>query len=179
MKKGLFLAGLILLLMSSSSYALDLDGAKAIQGRFGVAIPITGDFSDTYDPSLTLGTGFLFGLGTNMIVEGNFDFGMFSGELEIAGETFDADLDLIKVTGGIRYFFLTEGMMPYLAGGLGLFHWSNGDSTSDFGIDYGAGLMYEITDSVVLDIPVRFNSVFSDPDTINFISVTGGIGIFF
>jgi opacity protein-like surface antigen len=105
---------------------------------------------------------------------------MFGGDsIEIAGETIDVDLDLIKVTGGIRYFFLTEGAMPYVAGGLGYYRWSNGDSTSDFGIEYGAGLMYEITESVVLDVPVQFNSVFSDPDTNNFISVTGGIAIFF
>ena len=46
-------------------------------------------------------------------------------------------------------------------------------------IDYGAGLMYEISESIVLDFPVRFNTVFSDPDTVNFVSVTGGIAIFF
>ena len=54
-----------------------------------------------------------------------------------------------------------------------------GDSETKFGINYGGGLMFNLSETMCLDIGARFNTVFTEDQTSNYLALTGGIAFSF
>jgi hypothetical protein len=107
--------------------------------------------------------------------------------LEDAPDDFDGNTQVIQGTANVVYTFTTaeeSSFHPYLIGGVGLYNFKpTGDdlqalvgdeSTTDFGINAGAGFDFQ-AGSVGLFVEGRFHNVFSDPENTNFIPITVGI----
>jgi len=176
MKRFLILTSMLLMVffLSTSANAFEIDGMKAVEGRLGVAMPF-GDFGDAYDPGFTVGGGFLMGFHEKMAFEANVNYTPFGGDL--------VDFAIIDFSGGIRYFFMTEGIAPYVGGGIGFYNQNvdidNVDSENDIGINYGGGLMYGFSETIALDFGLKLNTIFTEDEATNYFSITAGFAYMF
>jgi hypothetical protein len=153
-----------------------------INGNAGALFP-SGDFSDIVDTSFVFGGRALYGFSNRFIVEGNVSYSPLSeGEaIRFLNSVFglDNDSSILEVTGGARFLLINQGsIIPYVSGALGVYISSGNDETqTDFGGNFGGGLMYFLSRKFALDGQGRYH-IISDAD-VEFFSLTGGVSYFF
>lgn len=156
--------------------------AVGIQG--GIALPM-GDFGDGFDMGFG-GTGtFVYHINPMIDVTGSV------GYLTWSAKEGDVSFSSIPVLVGARYCFGKDKLNPYVAGELGI-HFSTVDipeivipgfgtigggseSGSDFGFGVGAGILYQLSPKLDLDINAKFNSITGDGGSSNYISIMAGV----
>jgi hypothetical protein len=97
-------------------------GAKA-----GIAMPM-GDFGDSYGMGFGGSAIGEYALNDNMAVGLNVGFYTFGGKDLPSGVT--ASFNIIPIIADFKYFFMTEGFMPYVGAGLGMYMMTSKSETS-------------------------------------------------
>jgi opacity protein-like surface antigen len=149
----------------------------------GVAIPM-GDFGDGFDMGFGGQGNFAYHISPMLDVTASV------GYLTWSAKEGDATFSSIPVLVGARYYFGKDKFNPYVAGELGM-HFSTFDmpevvipgvgtfggseSSSDFGFGAGAGFLYKMGPNLDLDVNAKFNSISSEGDASNYISIMAGV----
>jgi opacity protein-like surface antigen len=103
------------------------------------------------------------------------------------GLDLDATNQIIQGTANAIYKFKTaetSPVRPYLIGGVGVYNFKtvgddadlfgDGDSSTDFGINLGAGFDFKLS-SIGAFVEGRFHDVFTDGENVRFLPITVGI----
>jgi opacity protein-like surface antigen len=154
----------------------------------GLTLPL-GDFDDPDGDAPGASTGW-HGLAAIGFQPADFPVGFqIDGMYQRFGfddlpDGFDAHRQIIQGTGNVIYTFTTaeeSTFHPYLIGGVGLYNQEDKgddvgeqDSTTDFGINGGAGFDFQLG-SVGLFLEGRFHNIFTEGNSTNFIPITAGI----
>lgn len=108
-------------------------GAKA-----GIALPM-GTFGDFYNMGFGGSAIGEYSLNDNMSVGLNIGYYSFGAKTDVG----DFKLSIIPIVADFKYFFMTEGFMPYVGAGLGMYMSSvnidGAESSSDFGFSPKVG----------------------------------------
>lgn len=162
---------------------INAQSKMAVGIQAGIALPM-GDFGDGFDMGFG-GTGtFAYHINPMLDVTGSF------GYLTWSAKEGDASFSSIPVLVGARYYFGKDKLNPYVAGELGI-HFSTIDvpevvipgfgtiggseSSSDFGFGVGAGILYQLSPKLDLDVNAKFNSISGDGGSSNYISIMAGV----
>lgn len=152
----------------------------------GVSLPL-GDFGDQADLGFHGLVGVSFqpaNLPVGIRVDGMYH--MWGGSEDVFGDA-DVNARAIAGTANAVYTFQTaetSTFHPYLIGGLGLYNTALtgddvpdefDDSTTDFGINAGAGFNFAAGESLNLFVEGRFHNVFTDGSDVKFIPITVGV----
>ena len=152
----------------------------------GVTLPL-GDFGDQADMGFHGLVGVTFQPATLPVgvrIDGMYH--MFSASEDFAGDL-DIGSRVIAGTANAVYMFQTSEMStfhPYLIGGLGLYNSAlTGDdvpdgfdeSSTDFGINAGAGFNFAAGESINLFVEGRFHNVFTEESSTNVVPITVGL----
>lgn len=151
----------------------------------GLSMPL-GDFGDIADMGFHGMAGVAFqpaSLPVGIRIDGMYS--MFGGSEDAFGDA-DVGTRIISGTANAVYMFQTSEMStfhPYLVGGLGLYNTGlTGDdvpdildeTSTDFGINAGAGFNFAAGESINLFVEGRFHNIFAD-ESVNLIPITVGL----
>ena len=152
----------------------------------GVSLPL-GDFGDQADLGFHGLVGVTFqpeNLPVGIRVDGMYH--MWGGNEDTFGDL-DVNARAIAGTANAVYTFQTSEMStfhPYLIGGIGLYNTALtgddvpdafDDSTTDFGVNAGAGFNFAAGESINLFVEGRFHTVFTEEESTNFVPITVGV----
>jgi len=163
---------------------INAQGKMAVGVQAGVAIPM-GDFGDGYKMGFGGQGNFAYHINPMLDVTGSI------GYLTWSGKEADYSFSSVPVMVGARYAFGKGNLNPYASGELGL-HFSSfsvpevvipgfgtigggSSSSTDLGIALGVGFLYQLSPKLDLDINAKFNNIFSEGSSTNFISIMAGV----
>lgn len=167
----------VLLLAVLFTGIINAQNKMAFGLQAGVAIPM-GDFGDAFDMGFG-GTGtFAYHINPMFDVTASVGYLTWSGKVD--GYSFSS----VPVLVGARYYFGQDKFHPYVSGELGM-HFTTSEveflgssfSSSDsfFGFGAGAGFLYKMGPNLDLDVNAKFNSISSEGDASNYISIMAGV----
>ena len=174
----------ILLLAVLFTGFINAQNKMAFGLQAGVAIPM-GDFGDGYDMGFGGQGNFAYHISPMLDVTASV------GYLTWSGKEADFTFSSIPVLVGARYYFGQAKFNPYVAGELGMYFSTfdvpeivipgfgtiggGSESGSDFGFGAGAGFLYKMGPNLDLDVNAKFNSISSEGDASNYISIMAGV----
>ncbi len=163
---------------------INAQGKMAVGVQAGVAIPM-GDFGDGYKMGFGGQGNFAYHINPMLDATGSI------GYLTFSGKEADYTFSDVPVMLGVRYAFGKGNFNPYASGELGL-HFSSFSvpevvipgfgtigggsvSSTDFGIAVGVGFLYQLSPKLDLDVNAKFNNIFSEGSSTNFITIMAGV----
>ena len=172
----------VFLLFSSITFSQNTGISLGAQA--GIAIPM-GDFGDGYKMGFGGQGNFAYKINPMLNVTGSI------GYLTWSGKEADFTFSSVPVMVGARYSFGKGKFNPYAAGELGL-HFSSfsvpevvipgfgtigggSASSTDFGIAVGLGFLYQLGPKLDLDVNAKFNNIFREGSSTNFINIMAGV----
>lgn len=184
MKKSLLTIAAVVMM----AFAVNTNAQQMAVGvQAGIAVPMGTPFSDMVDMGFGgLGT-FLYTINPQIQVTGAVGYLTF-GYKEVEGTNIDGSFSIIPIVVGGRYLIGQGTTKPYVMAELGMYMGSSGDitvssgnfsmtipgeSTSDFGIAPGVGVLIPAGEKLNIDINAKYN-VISDS---NFLSVLAGVQV--
>lgn len=137
----------------------------AIFADIGAGIP-HGNFSNAFDPGVSVNGGLEYIINTHFSAEGIFGAHHFPGK--IAG-----DVNAFQFTGGGKVFFNPGPNRVFARAGLGGYHFDSG--TTNFGGYVGGGILHEFNQHLGIVGVYTFHSVNTPVSSTQFSTVQGGI----
>lgn len=172
-------------------------GASFGQGNMGVSVMggatfPTGDFGDVYGTGFGVNGVFHYALSPSLSIIGTTGYLRWSDSQSESffGETFEMDVTIgsIPILAGVRYYLMPGDFSAYLNGELGIHilsfktegsmmgeTFSESTSETEFGFGVGAGALFAISPSMLLDANVKYNSISGEGSSLDFISVLVGV----
>jgi opacity protein-like surface antigen len=133
--------------------------------NIGAGLPMDDDFSDFFE------TGFGGNFKFNYFIKDNVALGANLGyySFDVEGPA-DWNLNIIPLTFHAEYYFSKDKIKPFLGGGLGLYFKSIGDDDglfddndayddTDFGLNLGGGLLFNVSNKLDLGVDLRFHVI--------------------
>ncbi|MDQ8161607.1 MAG: outer membrane beta-barrel protein [Gemmatimonadota bacterium] len=144
----------------------------------GVSVP-TGDLADAVDAGYSVAGHVFFAPAalTSVRFRGDVSFDQFSYKKgsSLSDESFRSlgfvANAMVDLTSG------SSSMMPYLVGGLGVYSGKasgSDDSSTDFGLQVGAGLTFKLSGFATF-LEAKYVNVFSDPNSTGYLPITFGV----
>lgn len=129
---------------------------------------VTGNAGDAYKTGLAIDGGYYFRATRSGFV------GIAGGYHQFAGEGTRGDLNIIPVHLALKYNFSLTGIQPYIGGEAGPYFLSNGSSETKFGVAPRLGLRVPLAEGIDLDLNVKYNIIFQDPENFTYVGANGG-----
>jgi hypothetical protein len=130
---------------------------------------VTGDFSDAYKTGLAIDVGYYYRATRSSFI------GVAGGLHQFAGDASGfGDLDVIPINLAFKYNFSLTGIQPYAGAEAGPYFVSNGDSETNFGLAPRIGLRVPLAEGIDLDLNLKYNVVFQDPENFTYVGANGG-----
>ncbi|MCF8429410.1 MAG: porin family protein [Bacteroidia bacterium] len=161
------------------------DAQISVGGSLGVNMPV----SDFGDSKTGFKTGFGIGLQGRYDLNDNMKVGVNTGYYSFTSQVFDKfTFRIIPVVAVFDYYFMTEGVKPYLGLDLGMYLGQGAndgktdgiDATNKFGVSPHAGVAYEVNDMIDVFGNVGYNMIFNKDDAkgekdITYLAVNFGV----
>lgn len=185
MKRGLLIL-LTIAVLGTLSFAQK--GTMAIGGDVGLFIP-TGDAGDVYSMGFGICPVFKYMLSDKLGLTGTTGYVMWSGKEEIMGIEYSASD--IPIKGGVKYYFGTGNMKPYVQGEFGL-HMVTGkaegtfsymgytttinesSSETEMGFSFGGGFEMPMGEKMNLNVLAQYESIMEE-ESFNNIVIKAGL----
>jgi len=183
--KLLTIAALSFVLMTSHSFA---DDRASLTAWGGLGLP-TGYLGDLYDSGIGFEGNFEYLVTPSLGITASAGYYSWSDSQELEeffDESFDISLSTIPLLAGVRYYVIPWSTSPYLSAevGLHIVSWDESfmgetasDSGSDIGFGVGGGLLLFLNPDFQLDAHVKYNSINTERDSLDFISLLIGVRI--
>ena len=130
---------------------------------------VTGDASDSYKTGLAIDVGYYYRATRSGFIGLAGGFHQFAADVPGAG-----DVNVIPINLAFKYNFTLTGIQPYLGAEGGPYFFSNGSSETNFGLTPRLGLRIPLSEGIDLDLNVKYNVVFGDPDNFTYVGANGG-----
>ena len=161
--KKLFLISVLILgtVTANAQFKLGVNG--------GVQIPI-GNFGDVAN------VGFGGGINAEYLLNESFGLGLDAGYYNFGTEIDGFSFNMIPITVGAKYYFLTEGIQPYAGAGLGIYGFGADSETNwNFGLAPVIGMQFALSDTFALDLNVKYNHVFTKGSATSTFGINVGV----
>jgi hypothetical protein len=129
----------------------------------------TGTTGDAYKTGLAIDGGYYYRVRNAVFVGLATGYHQFKGDGPGVG-----DLNVIPFHGALKYNFSLTGIQPYVGGEVGPYFLSNGDSETKFGVAPRLGLRIPLAEGIDLDVNLKYNVIFNDPDNFTYVGANGG-----
>jgi hypothetical protein len=129
---------------------------------------VTGDRADAVKTGLAIDVGYYY-----RATRAGF-IGVAGGLHQFAGTGSGGDRDLIPITLAFKYNFALTGIQPYVGAEAGPYFSSNGDTETNVGLTPRLGLRVPLAEGIDLDLNLKYNVIFSDPDNLTYVGANGG-----
>jgi hypothetical protein len=120
------------------------------------------------------GTGFAIDGGYYYRAADAFFIGLSGGFHRFSGDGTGIDQTIIPINLALKYNFSLTGVQPYVGAETGPFFVSNGDSETNFGVVPRLGVRIPVSTGIDLDINLKYDVIFSDPDNFTYVGANGG-----
>lgn len=158
-------------------------GAMTLGGDVGLFLP-TGDMGDALSMGFGICPNFAYMMNDKLAITGTTGYVMWGAKEEIAGlETSFTD---IPIKGGVKYYFGTEKMKPYVQGEFGLhmlsakvegtfLGYSIDESTSEteMGFSFGGGFEMPMGEKMNFNVSGQYESIMEDESFNNLVIKAG------
>lgn len=161
------LAAVLMLSLSTPAEAQTPNWDHQVYFNAGPQFP-TGTFGDSYKTGLAIDAGYYYRASSNLFV------GIMGGYHQFAASQGDGQLNLIPINAGVKYNFSLTGIQPYVGVEGGPYFLSNGDSETRFGVSPRIGLRVPLSSGIDLDLNLKYNVVFGDPNNATYVGANGG-----
>jgi len=180
MKKSFLLVAAVVMM----AFAVNTNAQMAVGIQGSLQLP-TGDIGDVYDMGFG-GTGtFLYSVTPEVQLTGSVGYIMFSGK-----DAYDGfDFSIIPIMVGGRYNFEAGSVKPYVTAELGLamssvsgevsyggYTYEFDESTSDFAIAPGVGIVIPVSTNVGVDINAKYIMIMAD-ESQSIIGINAGVQV--
>jgi hypothetical protein len=129
---------------------------------------VTGDASDVYKTGLAIDAGYYYRASRTGFI------GIAGGYHQFKGQGNFGNLNVIPIHLALKYNFSITGVQPYIGGEVGPYFLSNGSSQTEFGAVPRLGLRIPLAEGIDLDINVKYNIIFQDPENFTYVGTNGG-----
>ena len=139
----------------------------------GVSFP-HGTFGQVFDHGFSLNAGLEYILASHFSVEGIFGYHHFPGTITPA-------LDIYQFSGNAKAYLTTGTFQPFVNGGIGGYRFSvgSGSSSTYFGGNVGAGVLYNLTPRFGVQGSYNFHVINTPSEATKFSTLQGGIRFVF
>lgn len=142
-------------------------GKFAVFADLGAGIP-NGAFGNAFNPGISFNGGLEYIVNPHFSVEGILGFHHFGGK-------FTGDLNVVQFSGNAKVYLTSTGpWRPFVNGGAGGYHFNLG-STTEFGGNFGGGVLYEIDPHWGVQGSYNFHAVNTSGGATKFSTIQGGI----
>lgn len=159
-------------------------GAMSLGGDIGLFMPM-GDAGDAYSMGFGFCPVFGYSLNEKMVITGTTGYVMWGGKEEIAGLEYSASD--IPIKGGVKYFFGTGKMKPFIQGEFGLhmitakvegtilgYSFDESASETEMGFSFGGGFEMPMNEKVNFNLSGQYESIMED-ESFNNLVIKAGI----
>ncbi len=156
----------------------------------GLTIP-TGHFGDIHDSGIGLGGDIEYRVNPTWGVTASAGFSRWSLSEVLVDEfgldheeTYETSLTTVPLLAGVRYYLLTGGISPYAAAefGIHIVSWDESfldetisGSGSDIGFGVGGGTLIYLNPNFQIDASVKYNTINTEGESIDYISTFIGV----
>jgi Outer membrane protein beta-barrel domain len=154
------------------------EGTMSFGLNGGVAMPM-GDFGDAFKLGFAGGVYGDYWMNSKVAIGADVMYNRFTGDEDVFGSGSDITFSDIQFGGHLKYKFPMEGssMAPWLQGGVAAYNGKadgsgvDGDSSTDFGFNVGAGLGFWSNPSMGLGVVGLFHDVMTEGESTQYINV--------
>ena len=129
---------------------------------------VTGTMGDAYKTGLAIDGGYYYRASRTGFV------GIAGGYHQFKAKGVGGNLNVIPIHLALKYNFSITGVQPYVGGEVGPYFLSNGSSETKFGAVPRLGLRIPLAEGIDLDINVKYNIIFRDPENFTYVGTNGG-----
>lgn len=130
---------------------------------------VTGDASKAYKTGLAIDAGYYYRASRSAFIGIAGGYHQFAGDASGVG-----DLNIIPINLALKYNFSLTGIQPYVGAEGGPYLVSNGESETNFGVTPRLGLRIPLAEGIDLDLNVKYNVIFQDPENFTYVGANGG-----
>jgi len=175
---------LVFLLVLAGSIAANAQGYFSAGINAGVLIP-TGDLGNAYKTSFGFGAEGTYKINKDLDIVGNVIYNILTAK---SAAWSDATVSITEGTAGVRYFFGSSQPKFFGEAALGFYSTAVSYSTtvlgspikfsasnSDFGINFGGGILAPLSPSLDFVGKLRYHNIFSSGSSTNFVTLSAGL----